>query len=99
MPRRNTQTRNRLVVASAEWIDFQVNRIWKTSKHGSVYLNIAGYNMAIIQDHNEPGTWRYRLKDRNGVERPWSRKYRSVGEAKRPAIEELAGMLRSQMAW
>jgi hypothetical protein len=79
---------------SPEWFDHLLAIIWRTSVgNGNPFVNIEGYNVAIIQDHNQPGEYRYRIKDPQGNQTWSARKYDSIDAAKLPALKELARML------
>ena len=57
------------------------------------HLTIRKYHLAIIEDHNQPGQWRYRIADPQGHQ-TWSpSKYNSIDEAKRPGLIALAQMI------
>lgn len=67
---------------------------WRIAGSGTVWTNLSGHNVAIIEDHNKPGMWRFRIKDPSGHE-TWSpEKYVRPADAKEPAMERLAKMLR-----
>jgi hypothetical protein len=68
---------------------------WRISAQGNFHQFIDGFNIAVIEDHNEPGKWNWRIADPQGRQ-TWSyQKYSSPEEAKRAAIEEYEKMVRS----
>jgi hypothetical protein len=78
---------------STEWFDHWLAKFWRTSATGTIWVNIKGYNVAVIEEHNQPGKWCFRIADPQGKETWSSRKYDSIDQAKRAALEELARML------
>jgi hypothetical protein len=80
-------------IGSPEWLEQHEYSTWSISPQGNPHLTIRKYHLAIIEDYNEPGKWRYRIADPD-KKQTWSpRKYNSIDEAKRPGLEEVAQMI------
>lgn len=85
--------RNNFPVGSPEWFDHWLTKPPRISPKGTPYHDIKGHNVAIIEDYNDRGEWRWRIADRGGTEH-WSRKkFGSTSEAWQAALEELEHML------
>ena len=80
-------------VGSPDWFDHWLCRHWSISPQGNYYVTIMGHNVAIIEDHNDPDLWSYRIADKAERETWSSTKYRNPEEAKRPALEECVRIL------
>ena len=82
--------RIRLAVGSPEWFAHFENTTWRIASSGTVWINIKKHNLAIIQDYHQPEKWSYRIKDPEDKETWSTSKYKSIDEAKRPALEAFA---------
>jgi hypothetical protein len=89
----NLQRRTAPVIGSPEWIETFLHRRWEVSRRGTVYINIQAHNVAIIEDYNDAGQWKIRIKDSCGFETWFEERYPNVEDAKRAALEHLVEML------
>lgn len=80
-------------IGSKEWFNQHEYGPWRTGPSGAIWHNANGYSVAIIEDHNQPGQWRYRIADPDKKQTWSSSKYDSIDKAKRPGLEEVAQMI------
>jgi hypothetical protein len=71
-------------------------RKWRTSSSGSgaKYVTTDGYNVAVMEDYEHPGRWKWRFKRADSRAEEYSRPhYNSEEAAKRAVLEKLANAI------
>ncbi len=79
----------------ADLIERWLPRGWKTSKSGSnaIWKRLRGYVVAVIEDHEHPGRWKYRIGPEDCLQRYSAPVYDSEQSAKRAVLEALDNLL------
>jgi hypothetical protein len=79
----------------ADLIERWLPRGWKTSKTGSnaIWKRLRGYVVAVMEDHEHLGRWKYRIGPEDRSQRYSDAVYASEHSAKRAVLEELDNLL------
>ncbi|SMP41701.1 hypothetical protein SAMN06265222_101635 [Neorhodopirellula lusitana] len=82
--------------SKADRIEKWLPRGWKESTSGSEakWKNISGYHIAVMEDHDHPAKWKYRIGRQNSKVLDYSQsRYSTEDDAKRAVLEILCNKL------
>jgi hypothetical protein len=84
-----------LVVGTPEWLHFWLQKEWSPSRQSEAkHIKIDGHEVAVGPDHNNSSVWKYGIELKPPEQITWrTREYSSEQEAKKAALQELAGVL------
>ena len=78
------------------FIEAHLNVTWEISKNGASYINVEGFNIAVMKDNNDKSFWTWRITHINTSNFEWFKghnKPNSMAAAKKAVLREVAKKL------